>query len=491
MGGVLFAGVLLVLVLGLDRGDAPAFVLFVGRFHPTIVHFPIALLLIAAVIELLAPRWRSAARVRSAVPFLLMLGAVSALAAVVLGYLLSLGGGYDEQTLSLHFWLGLVVTAFAFIVAIAASWIAEPGRLFRGMVGALAFLVVFAGHFGGSLARGSGYLTYYLPQPIKSLVGIEGGAPGGLIADVDSARVYADLVQPILERRCVTCHGGSKTKGDLRLDTREGIEKGGRDGPAFVAGSPSQSEIVRRITLPPYDEDAMPPDGGPPLDVGETEVIRWWIAHGASFDVKVADMEETPTAVNTFLARVSQPRLPRRSGIFALDVSPPDTMVVAELEERGLHVSRIDPEAPFLRVGATSVRDAFGDADLEALRPVSRQVAVLDVGHTGVSDAGAEVLAEMPHLTHLHLEGTRIGDAALERLAGLEHLEYLNLYATAVTDEGLDHLENLPELRAVYLWQSRVTEEGADRLRRAKAGLEVNVGGTLAAVVSDSTETAP
>lgn len=491
VSGILLAGILLVLILGIERGRAPGFVLFVGRFHPTVVHFPIALLLLAVAIELLGPRVAWAAHVRPAVPFLLALGAVSAVASVVLGYLLSLGGGYEEAALSLHLWMGLATAVLAIAMALASAWSTRRGRMFKGMMIGLAALVVVAGHLGAGLARGSGYLTYYLPATVKAFIGIEGGAVDGLIANVDSALVYHDLVQPILDRRCVECHGLGKSKGDLRLDTREGIAKGGRDGLAFVAGNPSQSEIVRRITLPSFDEDAMPPDGGPPLDVGETEVIRWWIANGASFDVRVAEIAEPPTAVSTYLARVAQPRTPERSGILALDVQEPDSQAVATLTTDGLLVTRMMPEAPFLEVSATNVRARFTDAELPALRPVAPQIAVLDLGHTQITDDAGALLAKLPHLTHLHLEGTAVGDAALAHLASLEYLEYLNLYGTGVTDHGLGHLQALPALRAVYLWQTDVTEEAADALRQALPGSTINLGSNLATVDPDSTEGAP
>ncbi len=483
---LLLAGALVVFTLGLDRGDAPGFVLFLGRFHPVVVHFPIALLLLGAAVELLGSRSRSLARARPVAPFLLLLGALSSLAAVALGYMLSLAGGYAEGLLTLHLRLGLAVTALAFVLAFLSAWLPEPGKAYRTALAGLVALVVLAGHFGGSLARGSGYLTYYLPAPVKSLLGVSGGASDGLIANVDSAYVYADLVQPVLDRRCVSCHGPDKSSGALRLDTPEGIEEGGRDGPAFVAGYPAQSEILRRVTLPPYDEDTMPPDGAAPLDVGETEVIRWWIENGASFAMRVAEIEETPTAVSTFLARVSLPQAERPSGIFALDVPQADTNAVAALSEAGLTVSRLSPDAPFLHVAAASVRGDFGDAELAALQSVAAQIAGLDIGHTRVTDAGAAALAGFPHLVRLHLEGTGVGDAALEQLAELDYLEYLNLYGTQVTDAGLERVRDLPALQSIYLWRSGVTEAGAEALRAARSDLEVNIGSALLAV-PDST----
>lgn len=481
--------VLLLLVMSIERGQAPGIVLFVGRFHPTVVHFPIALLLLGALLEAAAPYSERVARMRSAVPFIWLLGAFSALAAVVLGYLLSLGGGYEEGLLTWHMRLGLFLTAGAFGLAAASSRIQQGNRVYRGAVFGMAFLVLAAGHLGGTLTRGSGYLTQYMPAPIKTLVGLEAGRAGSLIVNVDSARVYADIVAPILERRCVKCHGASKSKGDLRLDSPDAIVEGGRDGIILVAGNPGRSEIVRRITLPSFDEDVMPPAGEAPLDVGETEVIRWWIENGASFDLRVADAAEMSSAVETYIARISAPRQQELSGIYALKIPEPDSVAVKELLVRGLSVTRLAPDAPFISVTATGVRDAFADDDLASLRPLSQQIARLDLGFSKVTDAGLEVIAEMPHLTHLHLQHTGVTDDGMKHLEGFTYLECLNLYGAAVGDDGLQHLSSLEELRRVYLWQTEVTPSGAEKLKRSHPGLEINLGSTLALVEPDSVET--
>ena len=52
------------------------------------------------------------------------------------------------------------------------------------------------------------------------------------------AEVFRDLVQPIFESKCITCHQEGKIKGELRLDLLTGIQKGGKSGALFVAGKP-------------------------------------------------------------------------------------------------------------------------------------------------------------------------------------------------------------------------------------------------------------
>ena len=77
--------------------------------------------------------------------------------------------------------------------------------------------------------------------------------------------LYSTVVQPILARRCVNCHGRDRAEGKLRLDAIEGIRKGGEDGPVIVAGRAAESEMIRRIWLPPSHKDASLPGGRHPV----------------------------------------------------------------------------------------------------------------------------------------------------------------------------------------------------------------------------------
>ncbi|MEX0748201.1 MAG: c-type cytochrome domain-containing protein, partial [Rhodothermales bacterium] len=263
---------LLWIVSGLEHGSAPALALFVGRFHPSLVHFPIGFLLLGGLMEIVAMRFDSLRGVRSAVPFVLATAAAASLSAVLAGYLLSLEGGYQEGSVSTHMWLGFIV-ALAAVAVFVLERLAHHKRVhanaYRGVLAATAVLVLVTGHLGGSISRGDGYLTYYLPNPVKKLVGLS-MREDGLIANIDSAFVYQDMIAPVLERRCVKCHGASRSEEDLRLDAPEHILEGGEGGPVIVTGKPGESDLLRRATLPPYDEDVMPPDGEAPLSIGET-----------------------------------------------------------------------------------------------------------------------------------------------------------------------------------------------------------------------------
>src|SRR2546423_7838990 len=78
---------------------------------------------------------------------------------------------------------------------------------------------------------------------------------------------YAKDIRPILEASCFRCHGGDKHRGDLHLDSLEGVLQGGEDGKVVMPGNSKESPLVLAVSR--LDEEkAMPPKpregrGGP------------------------------------------------------------------------------------------------------------------------------------------------------------------------------------------------------------------------------------
>lgn len=471
-------------MMTVDLRHPPDVLLFLGRFHPIVVHFPIALLLLGGIMEAIAALYRPFRVLRHSTTVVFFLGSVSAAVAVVAGYLLSLEGGYDRGLVRLHMWLGVSVL----IGAIATTLLKVRsqrqrrrgvGPVYVGVLAATMGVVSVTGHIGGSLTHGSGYMTQYLPGGLKRFLGSSGAAAASTrITNVDSAVVYRDLVLPVFEARCTSCHNEDKPKGGLRLGTPEGLLKGGDNGPVIVAGSPEESELLRRITRAPGKEGVMPADGAPPLDVGETELIRWWIANGASFENQVADLGEMPTSVVTLLKRVAPERPEKRGPLYSLEADSVDPKALSAVRKEGYMVREVAADLTLLQATAVNIRAKVGDEGLRQLLPIGDQITWLDLSHTGVGDAGVAVLAKMPNLTRLYLQGTAVGDKGLEQLKGLKHLEYLNLGGTSVTDAGIRQLAALEGLHTVYLWQTKVTSDGAKQLQDAAESLQVILGGS-------------
>lgn len=471
-------------------------VLFWGHFHPLVVHLPIGFLLIAGLLEL--DRLTRRKQVSShTITLILFWSAVSATMACLFGYLLSLGGGYDQNTLNAHMWEGIGVAVFAWIAWAVKS--ENLGRIIpfaqRVYLPALAVSVVLllaAGHQGGNLTHGSDYLTQYAPAPIRALAGLspkQNEFKAEPITDVNQAMVYQQIINPILQTRCLQCHNTDKAKAGLRLDTPEMIKKGYEDGPVFVAGKSSTSEMVKVCLLPEEDDHHMPPKGKPQLAPDQITLLTWWIDQGASFDKKVSELAVNET-IKPVLASLSggggSVKGSSESDVAAKSPSPESTVLtikvpaadpkaVDELRKAGLLVVPLSKELNQLEVSAVDARP-FSDAQALVLSKLSQQIVWLKLGDTQISDATLVQVAQLKNLQKLHLEQTKVTDAGLKNLKNLPHLEYLNLYGTAVSDKGLKELTSIKTLKTVYLWQTSVTAAGAANLKKALPVLEINMG---------------
>jgi uncharacterized membrane protein len=259
----------------------PDIFLFIGRLHPLLVHLPIGMLAALAALEIAAriPRFKNAA---ASAGFILALAAPVSVATAACGWLLSLAGGYDETLLAWHKWLG-TGTAVAAVVAAILFWRGKFTAYRASLLVAVSLLMV-AGHLGGSLTHGSDYLTRYAPEPLKKLLGI---APAKKTAPARSPNellplpVFAGVIEPVFQDKCVSCHGAQKSKGDLRLDSFAAMMRGGKDDIAIKPGDAAQSPLLERALLPADDDDHMPPAGKPQLTAPETALLKWWIDAGA------------------------------------------------------------------------------------------------------------------------------------------------------------------------------------------------------------------
>ena len=100
---------------------------------------------------------------------------------------------------------------------------------------------------------------------------------------------FAKDVYPVLQRTCFECHGHEVQKGKLRLDTSAALQH-----KAIVAGKPEQSDLIRRVSLPKGDKEAMP-KRGEHLKPAEIENLKAWIAEGAKWPENVTTLGRVNT----------------------------------------------------------------------------------------------------------------------------------------------------------------------------------------------------
>jgi len=404
---------------------------FLGRFHPSVVHLPIGLILLVPLLELAG---RSRPALLEAAAFVLSLSVLSCLLALTLGYLLAYGSGEAGGGVARHMWGAIALTiavAFSFLVRGASG---ELRQSYPYLLAGVLVLLVWTAHQGGSLTHGDKYLTEYLPAPLRR-------APEKPFEFPDS--FYARHIYPVLDANCVGCHGRSKVKGNLRLDTYDRLMRGGEDGAVIIPGIPERSTLLKRITLPKDDKKFMPSEGKPPLTPDEIAWIKAWIQQGASPEVKSLVginapepyHEEPVPQVADYSGKMGEiAQAAKSAGVTLVPVS-------RNLGD-GLILNTVNAGAK------------FGDAQLAGLAPFAPYIVEAELGRTSVTDGCFDTLAKFTHLRVLHLEGTAIRGTGLPELAQLPQLTYLNLSGTGVTQAAIAPLTSMKNLRHLYLYNT-------------------------------------
>lgn len=447
--------------------------LFLGRFHPLLVHFPIVLLLTAFIFEVMSRSHHFRGLKFSVLP-LLVLGSVSAVLSALTGYFISHEGGYDQSTLQRHLWAG-ITTAIVAVLATAAKWKrANQGGLIATLFIILTMLVVVTGHLGAGLTHGKDFLIEYAPWNSES----ETPFVLPTIANPDEAVLYADMVRPILEHRCYSCHSQKRQKGDLRLDSEDFMRKGGESGPILDG---RKGELCRRLLLPEEHEDHMPPNEREQPSSAEIELIAAWVESGADFSAKVASLDNAALVKsywNILQAATDPSWLPDE------EVDAGDAASITALASAGALVMPVAANSNFLTVDFLNVRGFSQIAT--PLRKLRDQVVELRSEGKTLPDSVAAAIADLRNLRKLSLANTSFKADAID-LSALPDLVYLNLTGTGVGEEVLADLTELKQLKKLYLFRTNVTADGIALLRERNPDLDVDMGGyDLPVLVTDT-----
>ena len=218
--------------------------------------------------------------------------------------------------------------------------------------------------------------VFAIHHPLLLLAGSMGIALSGPAA-AEQVEFFENKVRPLLVEHCYSCHSAEaeakgKLKAGLRMDSLEGLKKGGDSGPALTPGDPAKSLIVEAVNY--RNEDmAMPPKAK--LDDAQIQILTEWVQMGAPWpgrDAAVAgphggepyDWAKFRTGHWAFrpVVKSSQPEVTDAAWI----QNEVDRFVLARLEAAGLK-----PNAPAER--HLLIRRAF--LDLTGLPPSPEQVA--------------------------------------------------------------------------------------------------------------------
>ena len=242
----------------------PALLSILGNFHILALHIPAAVLLVVPLFEFFERHEQATATVRR----LSVFSAAGTWGSVLCGILHAHYNGFAGDSVQLHLWGGIAASAFAGVASLA---LAQGFRLRLATQVAAILVMGFAAHVGGELVHEEGFPF----KPNKVAAPKKEETPR-VVTTSQKRDDYTQVIRPILEAHCVECHGAKKVKGKLRMDTLEGLKKGGSEGSAFVAGDLKKSLMHVRVTLDPTDDEFMPTEGTP-LTKEQVNALALWI----------------------------------------------------------------------------------------------------------------------------------------------------------------------------------------------------------------------
>lgn len=219
---------------------------------------------------------------------------------------------------------------------------------------------------------------------VLALAGV-GSVHSATGADIPAGQLefFEKKIRPVLAEHCYKCHsaGAEKLKGDLYVDSKDGLLKGGASGPAIVPGNPAKSLLVK--TMRHDDPDmAMPPKQEKLSDEILADFDRW-IRMGAPDPrdgtvLKGVDMEMARQ--HWAFNRPTTPEVPKVKDTKKFVQTDVDRFVLAKLQENGLEPSKSVDKRTLLR------RVTF---DLIGLPPTPEEVDAF------VADKSADALAKV------------------------------------------------------------------------------------------------
>ena len=458
------------ILLSIDSDTPSDIIMFLGRIHPLVVHLPIGFLLLAGLAEISTKRTKFQP-IKAFTQYLWGLGVIGAFFAILFGYFLSLSGDYNEDTIFWHKWSGVAVFLFSLVCYyISKKQIKIPFYGKSILVTIVVFTIFYTGHLGGNLTHGSTYLLEYAPNPVRRLAGLQKKTiPRKKVTVLDSADVYLDLISPIMNNRCVSCHNEDKKKGDLDLTSFSNLMKGGENGEAIIPGTPNSSDLFRRITLPATHDDFMPTEGKRPLTDDEVTLIGWWIKMNApskgSFTALKPDKE--------MIDNVNRQLGLDKNNFLRQMVQSPKGEIIDSLSNQGFILNSLIKDNFFLEANFSLSEKELTINSIETLMQIKDQLIWLNISNSNVTDGNLEEIGQLENLIKLNLSKNKISDNGLIHLEKLKNLESLNLFNTEVSNGLLTIIPKFTHLKRLYLSESNATNEIVSQLRRESGNLKI------------------
>lgn len=440
-----------------DRIAIPQWLQPIGRLHPVILHFPIVILIAAAIMEFFrfSPKTKESDVYSEIAGWLLLAGALLAGITAIMGLFLSKEQGYDGDTVEYHKWFGV----FVVFIATFFYWCRDKKwynpRLAKSVAVVGIVCITMAGHFGADITHGENFIL----APVWHT--------GGPQVPIDKAYVFKDVVEPLFESKCNSCHSPSKTKGGLMLTDEKAIMKGGKDGKIIIPGQPQISLLLQRIHMPDGDKKHMPPIGKPQLTSEEMTLLYQWVKQNAPFNKKVTDLP-----ANDSLRMAAVPFLkPADETEETFDFSAADDREIKKLNNNYRVIYPLAQGSPALGVDIYN-KAAYQPKVLEELSPIKKQVVWLNLDRMPVKDAELKTISQFENLRTLNLDFTDVTGATIKELAKLKFLRSLSLAGDKIDLNAIKQIYTIKSLEKIALWDSGLSDAELQSLQKSNPHLD-------------------
>ena len=447
-------------------------IFFLGRFHPLLVHLPIGFLILAVLIESYSSIFKIKIN-RRIVNFTWFTAFFSSVLTTILGLLVAETGHYIDENLFMHKIFGLSLTAISFI-----SWFLRLSifsNLFSSSLKTLSntiiiVLLTLTGHYGGNLTHGETYLVDYAPENIKELVVKKNKY---VELEIDSVKVYDDLIQPIFNQKCVSCHNKEISRGNLNMDSYSNLLKGGSSGIPINKSDPRKSLLIRRITMPTSELKYMPPDGEP-VSFDEIKTLIWWINNLDKSNENLVSLK-VEDDIKESLEMLYSLNFTEKQWFEKISIDKIDESLVQNIDKSVFQIKFISDEKKFLSV--KYLQKNVSVSDIEKLQKISKYIAYFTAKSSNISNELIKGISNFENLVKLEIQDNNIDDESIKILQSLKNLEILNIHNTKITSKSIEILKTFKNLKRAYVWGTSISRSEIDQFNRKEEKLKL-VGGS-------------
>ena len=350
-----------------------------------------------------------------------------------------------------HQWLGISVTLLMLGWYFFSSMLKQIH--IKVLHGALVIMIVLTGHFGGMITHGQQLLAFGRDRiNITTLIELS-----------DNPNIYTNLVQPIFDAKCVSCHNENKAKGKLVLSDYNALVKGGESGSL----ADSDSELIHRILLPADHEDHMPPAKEKQLTVEELMIVKNWFELGADEHLMYSDIEP-----QSELAGIVKKLIHSGASGKWLALPPVTDAELEKLSTEYCTIRRMYQQANALQV-LVFPQNPSDPGLIQNLRKISNNVVELSLAGLPLSREDIKVIGSFENLEVLNIRDCSVSEDEFNKLNNLNNLKVLKVANTPLGDQAIVGIQYFNNLSNLYIYNTNISESGLEKLGSQMPGLRI------------------